>query len=72
MCLRIMLKPADFEPLNIEQHRFVRWRRQQSIGPPTLVKRSPVENRLTVERHAKVTVSSRALPTERIPAYEST
>ncbi len=56
MCLRIMLKPADFEPLDVEQHRFVRWRSQQSIRPPALIERSPMKDRFAVERESPMAV----------------
>ncbi len=50
------VEAGRLQPLDVEQHRFVRRRSQQSIRPPTLIERPPMKDRLAIEREPPVPV----------------
>ena len=65
------VEAGRLQKLDVEQHRFVGWRRQQSIRPPALIERSPDERSaspLSVNRQWPS--ASLTLPTVRMPAYD--
>ena len=56
------VESSGLQELDVEQHRFVGWRRKQSVGPPALIKRSPMKDFFAIERESQMPVGPHSFP----------